>query len=127
MRALATRDASLSLSLRPQDGNTPEFDKFFKEEEMSSDDAIKCIQLSPSSAFTKFGVRRERLQLKAAAPLTSRPLSPRSQTCKHILLHYACKSESSTEALFKSLTTKETVYKDWDDQKRHGKAKYEKS
>ena len=82
-------------------------DKFFKEEEMSSDGAIMWIQALPSSAFTKHGVRRERLQLQAAAPLISRPLSPRSQTCKHILLHYACKSESSTEALFKSIMTKE--------------------
>ena len=58
MRALATRDASLSLSIRPQDGNTPEFDEVFKEEEMSSDGAIMWIQALPSSAFTKHGVRR---------------------------------------------------------------------
>ena len=54
----------------------PEFDKFlkeFKEEEMSSDGAIMWIQALPSSAFTKHGVRRERLQLQAAAPLISRP------------------------------------------------------
>ena len=53
----------------------------------------------------------------------TRPLSPRSQTCKHILLHYACKSESSTEALFMSLTTKETDMRGQDVYK-NGKVSY---